>query len=172
MDFLFLLVLFFIIFSVVKSEAGKAKARQLPPPAFFDPSQVPPEHVIQLGPVPAAVLLAAGSHEESSSEQWRDEVAGDTELDATGATPAEVVSLESTDVVLPPEPQGHGVISMEHEVDWEAEHTRFHKRYVDVRPADRTPAHGLMDELRDPATLRRAVLMAEVLGPPKSMRGR
>lgn len=173
MDFLFLLFLFFIIFSVVKSEAGKAaKAKQLPPPAFFDPSQVPPEHVIQLGAAPAAVLPAGGSREESSSEHWWDEVAGDREMDATGTVPAEVVSLESTEVAVPAEVQAPVVVSLEQEVDWEAEHTRFHQRYVDVRPADRAPAHGLMDELRDPASLRRAVLLAEILGPPKSMRGR
>jgi hypothetical protein len=172
MDFLFLLFLFFIIFSVVKSEARKTAAKQLPPPAFFDPSQVPPEHVIQLDAAPAAVLPAGGSREESSSEQWWDEVAADTELDATGATPAEVVSLESTEVVIPGEVPAPVVVSLEQEVDWEAEHTRFHQRYVDVRPADRIPAHGLRDELRDPASLRRAVLLAEILGPPKSMRGR
>ncbi|HEU0298108.1 MAG TPA: hypothetical protein VFR37_01615, partial [Longimicrobium sp.] len=151
--------------------AKKSRQQQLPPPAFFDPSQVPAEHVIQLG-APASVLLA-GSHEESSSEQMWDETAGDTELDASGTAPAEVVSLESTDVVIPADAvQGHAVVSLEQEVDWEAEHTRFHQRYVDVHPADRTPAHGLMDELRDPASLRRAVLLAEILGSPKSMRGR
>ena len=59
---------------------------------------------------------------------------------------------------------------METEVDWNAEHDRFHKRYVDARPESRPAVHGLMDELRDPAGARRAVLLAEILGPPVSMR--
>ena len=171
MDFLFLLFLVFIIWSVVRAEAKKAKAKQLPPPAFFDRSQVPAEHQLVLGQAPAAALSAGASAEESTSEQWRDEVAGDTELGITEA-PGQPVTLETEVVIPPPVTAGHGVLSLEHEVDWEAEHTRFHHRYVDVRSADRTPAHGLMDELRDPAALRRAVLLAEILGPPKSMRGR
>ncbi|HEX2078160.1 MAG TPA: hypothetical protein VHG08_10645 [Longimicrobium sp.] len=174
MEFLVLLIFGWVFFSIVRAAARQSQQQQnkLPPPAFFDPSQVPPEHRMEVVDTPAAVLPAGASREESSSEHWWDEVAGDTELDATGAAPAEVVSLESTEVVIPGEVQAPPIVSLEQEVDWEAEHTRFHQRYVDVHPADRTPAHGLMDELRDPATLRRAVLLAEILGPPKSMRGR
>lgn len=173
MDFLFFLFVIFIIVSVVRSNAEKAKARQPPPPAFFDRSQVPAEHQLVLAEAPAAELPAGASSEESSSEQWRDELAGDRELDSTGATPAEMVSLEATEVAIPePVTAGHGALSLEQEVDWEAEHTRFHRRYVDAGAAGRVPAHGLMEQMRDPAVLRRAVLMAEILGPPKSMRGR
>lgn len=175
MEFLVLLFFGWIFFSIVRSAARQSQQQQqsrLPPPAFFDASQVPAEHRLEVVEAPAAVLAAGASREESSSEQWWDEVAGDRELDAAGTAPAEVVSLESTEVMIPGEVQAPPVVSLEQEVDWEAEHTRFHQRYVDVRPADRAPAHGLMDELRDPAALRRAVLLAEILGPPKSMRGR
>lgn len=172
MEFLVLLFFFFIIFSVVKSEAGKKMAK-LPPPAFYDVSQVPPEHVLHVRGGPAAVLPArTGGLEESTSELMWNELEGDTELDATGQTPMEVVSLERTEVALPVEirPMPSAAVSLEREVDWEAEHDRFHKRYVDVHSAGSAARHGLLDELRDPAALRRAVLMAEILGPPKSLR--
>jgi hypothetical protein len=61
-------------------------------------------------------------------------------------------------------------VTLEHEVDWEVEHERFHQRYVDVHSTGSAARHGLLDELRDPAAVRRAVLMAEILGPPKSAR--
>lgn len=171
MDFLVLLFFFFIIFMVVKSEAGK-KTAKLPPPAFYDLSQVPPEHVLQLGGAPAAVLPArTGGLEESTSELMWNELEGDTEVDATGETPVEVVSLEPTEAMsVEARPMPEAAVTLEHEVDWEAEHDRFHKRYVDVHSTGSAARHGLLDELRDPAALRRAVLMAEILGPPKSLR--
>ena len=170
MEFLVLLFFFFIIFSVVKSEAGK-KMSKLPPPAFYDVSQVPPEHVLQLGPVPAMLPAPAGGMEESSSELMWDELSGDTELDAAGRTPVEVVSLERTDVMsVEARPLPGAAVSLEHEVDWNAEHERFHRRYVDAHSTGSAARHGLLDEMRDPGALRRAVLMAEILGPPKSLR--
>lgn len=171
MEFLFLLIFFFIIFLVVKSEAGKAKSK-LPPAAFYDPSQIPPEHVLRVGGGPAAVLPARTASEESSSELMWDELSGDTELDATGQTPVEVVSLERTEVALPVEvrPMPSAAVSLEQEVDWEVEHERFHRKYVDAHSTGSAARHGLLDEMRDPGALRRAVLMAEILGPPKSLR--
>ncbi|HEY0017716.1 MAG TPA: hypothetical protein VGC13_15495 [Longimicrobium sp.] len=171
MEFLVLLFFFFIIFSVVKSEAGK-KTPKLPPPAFYDVSQVPPEHVLRVGGAPAATLPArTGSLEESTSELMWDELAGDAERDATIETPVEVVSLERTEgMSVEARPMPEAAVTLEQEVDWEAEHDRFHKRYVDVHSTGSAARHGLLDELRDPAALRRAVLMAEILGPPKSLR--
>lgn len=164
-----------IFWSIVGGAAKKQKAGQLaPPPAeptttdWYSLSQS--EHVRMVGGAPAAVLPARTPTEESTSELLWDETTTDAELDATGATPAEVVRLENTDVVLPAESVAASVVTLEHEVDWEAEHERFHKRYVDVHSAGAAARHGLMDELRDPASLRRAVLMAEILGPPRSLR--
>jgi hypothetical protein len=170
MEFLILLFFFFIIVSVVKSEAGKAKAK-LPPAAFYDPSQIPPEHVLRVSGGPAAVLPARTASEESSSELMWDELSGDTEVDSTGVTLAEVVSLERTDVMsVEARPMPAEAVTLEHEVDWEVEHELFHRKYVDGHSAGSAARHGLLDEMRDPGALRRAVLMAEILGPPKSLR--
>lgn len=173
MEFLVFLFIGWIIWSVVGAAAKAQKAR-LPPaeptlPDWYVLAES--EHVRMVGGgKPAAVLPARTAAEESSSELMWDELAGDSELDATGATPAEVVSLESTDVVLPTEAVAVSTETLEHEVDWEAEHELFHRRYVDVHSTGAAARHGLLDELRDPASVRRAVLMAEILGPPKSAR--
>lgn len=169
MEFLILLFIGWMIWSAVDNAAKKQKAK-LPPAALYDPAKVPPEHVLQVAG-PPAVLPVFGASEESSSELLWDEAAGDTEVDATGATPAEVVALEATTEMsvqaraLPGE-----AVSLEHEVDWDAEHERFHRKYVDGHSAGSAARHGLLDEMRDPGGLRRAVLMAEILGPPKSLR--
>lgn len=183
MEFLILLFIGWMIWSAVGNAAKNQKAKQLPPPAFYDPSQVPPEHVLRVEPDTSAmltrlrarmqqdaVLPARTASEESTSELMWDELAGDTEVDATGATPTEVVALESTDVVLPTESVTPAVVTLEHEVDWEAEHEIFHRKYVDRHSTGSAARHGLLDEMRDPGALRRAVLMAEILGPPKSLR--
>lgn len=173
MEFLVFLFIGWMIWSVVGA-AARAQKSKLPPPEPTLPdwyALAESEHVRMVGGnKPAAVLPARTPSEESSSELMWDELAGDREIDATGATPAEVVSLESTDVVLPTEPVERPVVTLEQEVDWEAEHERFHRRYVDVHSAGSAARHGLLDELRDPASVRRAVLMAEILGPPRSAR--
>ena len=171
MEFLVLLFIGWIIWSAVGNAAKNARAKQLPPAAFYDPSQAPPEHLLQVGGGPPAVLPARVASEESSSELLWDEAASDQEVDATGAAPAEVVALEATEeraVVLRTMP-GEAV-TLEQEVDWEQEHERFHRKYVDGHSAGSAARHGLLDEMRDRDALRRAVLMAEILGPPKSLR--
>ncbi|HYR07244.1 MAG TPA: hypothetical protein VEQ60_05735 [Longimicrobium sp.] len=171
MEFLIFLFIGWFIWSVVGNAAKNQKAKQLPPPALWDPSQIPPEHVLQVVGGPPAVLPARAASEESTSELMWDETAGDTEVDATGATPAEVVALEATEEMsVAARPMRAEAVSLEHEVDWEAEHERFHRKYVDGHSAGSAARHGLLDEMRDPGALRRAVLMAEILGPPKSLR--
>ncbi|WP_420126091.1 hypothetical protein [Longimicrobium sp.] len=174
MEFLVLLFIGWFIWSVVKTAQG-AKAKQLPPPGeptvtdWYALSQS--EQVRMVGPAPAAVLPARTAAEESSSELLWDELAGDTELDAGGTAPVEVVALEVIEersVAVRPLPGA--AVSLEHEVDWEAEHERFHRKYVDGHSAGSAARHGLLDEMRDPGALRRALLMAEILGPPKSLR--
>lgn len=172
MEFLILLFIGWIIWSAVGNAAKNARAK-LPPqeptvPDWYTLAQS--EHVRMVGAPAPAVLSARVAGEESTSELLWDETATGRELDASGATPAEVVSLESTDVALPSESVTAPVVTLEQEVDWEAEHERFHQRYVDAHSTGSAARHGLMDELRDPAVLRRAVLMAEILGPPKSAR--
>lgn len=167
MGFLVFLVFVFIVISVMRDAAAKKQAKIVLPPDFFGTHTLPPEHVRYLGPVPAAVLPARTGVEESSSELIGDETAFDHDLNL-GA--AEVVSLEQGARSVAPRALPDRSSTMETEVDWNAEHERFHKRYVDVRPENRPAMHGLMDELRDPAGARRAVLLAEILGPPVSMR--
>lgn len=170
MEFLVLLFIGWIIWSAVGNAAKNAQAKQLPPAVLYDPTQVAPEHLLQVAGGPAAVLPVFGSSEESSSELLWDEAAGDQEVDATGATPVEVVALEATEemsVVARPMP-GEAV-TLEHEVDWEQEHVLFHQKYVDGHSAGSAARHGLLDKMRDRDALRRAVLMAEILGPPKSL---
>ncbi len=70
----------------------------------------------------------------------------------------------------PPPPQ---VVSMEAlEVDREAEHVRFHDRYVaPSRPPIRSvPRAPLAAQMHDPNELRRAIILQEVLGPPRALR--
>jgi hypothetical protein len=174
MEFLILLFIGWMIWSAVATAAKKGKDG-LPPgeptvPDWYKLAEASLDKVRMVSPPPPALLPARTATEESSSELLWDETAGDTELDASGATPAEVVSLESTEVAIPAERAAPALVSLEHEVDWEVEHENFHRRYVDGHSAGSAARHGLLDELRDPAVLRRAVLMAEILGPPKSAR--
>ncbi len=114
--------------------------------------------------------------EESSSEPT-----DLTVYDAEEAIPEEetVVSLEpvgssgwdagtrahTADTVAEPKP-------LEAEVDWTQEHERFHQRYMSGgKPAGSgRRASPTLRRLRDPATLRQAILMAEILGPPRGER--
>lgn len=174
MEFLILMFIGWIIWSAVSNAARKPPA-QLPPPQQPTTTDwytlAGSEHVRMTGPAPAAVLPARAAGEESTSELMWDELAGDRELDASGAVPADLVTLERTDIAIPAEQVAPAVVSLEQEVvDWEAEHERFHKRYVDQHSAGSAARHGLVDEMRDPGALRRAVLMAEILAPPKSLR--
>jgi hypothetical protein len=174
MGFIVFMIVLWIIISVVAQNANKAKqarAQSQLPPDFFGTFNVPPEHVRQVGGAPAAVLPARVPGEESTSELMWDETAADHDLNLDHA---EVISLEPTEVAdlsVEARPSRGPAQSLETEVDWEAEHERFHKRYVDVRAPTPAAAHGLLDDLRDPAIARRAVLMAEILGPPVSLRG-
>ncbi|CAN5547732.1 hypothetical protein BH24GEM3_BH24GEM3_27100 [soil metagenome] len=70
----------------------------------------------------------------------------------------------------PPPPQ---VVSMEAlVVDREAEHVRFHDRYVvpSRPPAGRIRHPPLAAQIHDPKELRRAIILNEVLGLPRALR--
>ncbi|HEV3051310.1 MAG TPA: hypothetical protein VGX50_13435, partial [Longimicrobium sp.] len=136
MEFLVFLFIGWILWTAVGNAARNQKAKQLPPPAFYDPSQVPPEHQRLVGaPEPdtsamlerlrarmqqEAMFPVLGSSEESTSELMWDEAAGDAEVDATGATPAEVVALEATEgMSVKARPMPGEAVTLESEVDWE-----------------------------------------------------
>ncbi|HEX2095608.1 MAG TPA: hypothetical protein VHG28_24640 [Longimicrobiaceae bacterium] len=55
------------------------------------------------------------------------------------------------------------------QVDRAAEHERFHQRYLQEAPAPRH-REALAGQLRSRGELRRAILLAEVLGPPRALR--
>lgn len=173
MGFLIFLVVMFILVTAIRNvEARKKQATVVLPPDFFGLQALPPEHVRHVGGGTAMVsapgmVPAARMGEESSSELPADETAFDHDLDLSAA---EVVSLEAVPAMsTAPRPLPVRA-ALEREVDWDAEHDRFHKRYVDAKAPAAPVAHRLVDELRDPAGARRAVLMAEILGPPVSMR--
>jgi hypothetical protein len=172
-----LLVIFWIVSGIVGAARGAAK--KVPPPDVFQAVAVPPEHVRHIA-APAVIAPPAGRFavfEESTSELDADELAGDTELQLYRQAQAEVRSMEpldSREVVLTTteaRPLPALAESLEHEVDWTVEHERFHQRYVDRKAPAHHAQRGLMDDMRDPAMLRRAVLMAEILGPPVGLHG-
>lgn len=169
MEFLILLFVGWILWSIVGAAARTADAKnQLPPPAGYDASQVPPEHVLHVVPAPPALLPARGGPEESSSELMWEEVEADSEIDEPGV---QVVSLESVaPMSVEARPLPVEAVTLEREVDWDAEHERFHRLYMAGHSTGSAARHGLLDQMRDPGALRRAVLMAEILGPPKSLR--
>ena len=169
MGFLVTVFLVFVVISLLRRAGEAAKrARNALPPELWDPSAIPQAHVLRVAGGPADVIPARVASEESSSELLADETRYDHDL----ALAEEGTPLERAEVVLSTEarPLPEAPVTLEHEVDWEQEHELFHRRYVDARPVEAHTAHGLMDELRDPHAARRAILLAEILGPPLSMR--
>ena len=172
-----LLVIGWIISGIVG--AARRAPKKVPGPDVFQPVVVRPEHMRQIGTL-AVITPPQGRFavfEESTSELETDELAGDTELQLYREAQAEVRSMEPLDsrevVLMSTEARLVPVRaeSLEQEVDWTVEHERFHRRYVDRKAPAHHAQHGLMDDMRDPAMLRRAVLMAEILGPPVGLRG-
>jgi hypothetical protein len=169
---IFLAFLWFVI-SVIRNGVNQVKQVKsqvvVPPPDWFATTeQLPESHVRRVGPPPLPGSVQPGGEESTSELMWDEEVAGhDLNLDH-----AEVVSLERDvpALTLIPRPLPEAPASLEAEVDWGREHERFHQRYVDARPQTQPTVRGLMDDLRDPAGARHAVLLAEILGPPVSMR--
>ncbi|MEW5926536.1 MAG: hypothetical protein AB1941_03555 [Gemmatimonadota bacterium] len=112
--------------------------------------------------------------EEDEEELVDDEegIAGDHDLAADSIHTREAISLEPVTEVegmLRPLPQA--VVALDtSEVDRAREHLRFHDKYFKAAPPPPRPDR-LADHLRSRAEVRRAVLLAEVLGPPRSLRG-
>jgi hypothetical protein len=86
--------------------------------------------------------------------------------------PIEAISLEQFDEVPVPvvlERAMREAVPEPVEIDRAAEHVRFHGRFpAPVQPA--APSETLPEHLRKPGELRRAILLAEVLGPPRALR--
>jgi hypothetical protein len=114
------------------------------------------------------------TEEEDAFEEGAEEegVAGDHDLAADSIHTREAVSLEPVTAAeglvraLPEAPVGLDTVP----VDWNREHVRFHDKYFKAAPPP-PRADRLADHLRSRAEVRRAILLAEVLGPPRSLRG-
>lgn len=117
------------------------------------------------------------------SEEWGAWPGIETEEDAPGGEeevePVRVVTLEDAgrEQGLPTEEAPASfttVVSLEPtRVDWVAEHARLRERVVVVppppppRPAETSSPAA---RLRDPRELRRALIAAEILGPPRALK--
>ncbi|HEX5725892.1 MAG TPA: hypothetical protein VFX98_10535 [Longimicrobiaceae bacterium] len=198
MDWFFVVwVAFIILVSVISNARQEARKRgQLPPmqrqggPPLPAPprAQLPGgEYRTPTGEVvlPRVVVVGAPPQdgrfagwgawpgEESTSEEVLDEAEpeeGTAPTESAAAT-LEVAETDRWQAGLEEIPAGHGVVSLEQEtVDWTREHERFHQRYVDAAGTPLPATHGALDVLREPNALRKAVLLAEVLGPPRALR--
>lgn len=116
----------------------------------------------------------AASHEESSSET---EDLEDGVISMEPVTQADDRSLEP--VGTPSWERGareeraapvRAVLETP-EVDWNAEHERFHRKYVDGQPPTAAQARSsILAGMRGRHGLRQAILAAEILGPPRALR--
>ncbi len=115
-----------------------------------------------------------GAPEDAEDEEEVEDeeaIVGDHDLAADSIHTREAISLEpvtATEVALRPLPEAP--VALDAEVDRSREHLRFHDKYF--KPAPPPPRlDRLADHLRSRAEVRRAILLAEVLGPPRSLRG-
>ena len=115
-----------------------------------------------------------GAPEEAEDEEEVEDeeaIVGDHDLAADSIHTREAISLEpvtASEVALRPLPEAP--VALDAEVDRSREHLRFHDKYF--KPAPPPPRlDRLADHLRSRAEVRRAILLAEVLGPPRSLRG-
>jgi hypothetical protein len=179
-----ILILIFVALSLLGSVAEKVKKGDAPPAPPPSSAQRLPDGSVLLGSgrtIPADSpeveafwwLPAPASPEESSSEteDLEDGVISMEPVDlveGAAAEPVETASWMATAQAPRPEPVRAGLEMAE--VDWNAEHDRFHRRYVDGQPAPAEHHAGTLAGLRGPGALRRAVIAAEILGPPRSLR--
>ncbi len=141
-------------------ESGGATPARLPAPVAV------PEPVGGWGDWP-------GDEEADEEDEALDEVAGDHDLDVDSIHTAEALSLEpisASEGVVRALPAPLPAALDAPAVDRRAEHERFHRKVAGpAAPAPRPDR--LADHLRSRAEVRRAILLAEVLGPPKSLQG-
>jgi hypothetical protein len=116
-----------------------------------------------------------GAPEAAEDEEYTEDeeaIVGDHDLAADSIHTREAISLEpvtASEVALRPLPEAPvGLDTLE--VDRGREHLRFHDKYFKAAPPPPRPDR-LADHLRSRDEVRRAILLAEVLGPPRSLRG-
>lgn len=176
MDWLSLLLIALVVISVIRKVYQGMQTMPAPrgggarPLPGGDPEPLPLEAAPSSwssgwGDWPGALpeLVDEAEAEEASWEAVTETTAGVPIL--VPELPVEVpVRLEAETVALP-------VISLEPlEVDREAEHHRLHQRLRAAPPAPPLrPRRASAPRLRSRAELRRAVVLAEMLGPPRAL---
>lgn len=158
-------LLLFIVLPLLQGLAGRMRR----PPADGEPSASLPE-IVTREPDAAPV------DDTSAWDAWFEPHAGEAgqgeERLAEEIQPVEAISLEQFDEAPVPvvlERVVHMAAPEPVEIDRDAEHVRFHSRFpTAVQPPARSET--LPERLRRPGELRRAIILAEVLGPPRSLR--
>ena len=179
MEFFAFLFLVFIAVQVVKGLGKHAQTAQKLPPGT-EPSAVAVGEdgmqVVRIGPLTLRIPLEAPESAPppalAAPDPWWDEAHAEPEGPDVDAA---VYAPESVALSVAPRPLPAVPAALDVEVDRDAEHARFHTR---IDPPRRSPpARGLprrtsspLADLRDPAALRRAVVAAEILGPPRALR--
>lgn len=165
-------VVFILLFIILPLIQGLAERRR--GPSNQEPSATLPD-------IATREPEATPADETSAWDAWFEPNAGNTrqlevgqgeERLAEEIPPFEAISLEQFDEVPVPvvlERVIPDALPEPVEIDRTAEHARFHSRFpVVVQPSPRSET--LPERLREPGELRRAILLAEVLGPPRSLR--
>jgi hypothetical protein len=155
------------------------------------PDALPPPEAEPYGEEPARIPAPAGARRDAPGDwsagwgEWpgmeteEDEEAAAVEEaraagvpDPEGIHTAEAVSLEPVTPVVYQRPLPAPVASLDLvEVDRKAEHERLHRRFArPAAPPARARPDRLADHLRTRRELRRAILLTEVLGPPRALR--
>jgi hypothetical protein len=166
-EFLFFLFVLFVAFNVVRGFAAEAGKKRLTPPPEPEPWRLEEAaHTYRLG---------SGAAPAAQDPWWE---VSDPEALPVIEVPREPepVDLVVYDDVagtmsVAPRPLPAQPVALDVEVDRTAEHARLHAR-ID-RPPPRVedlPRAPRLTVFHGPGALRRAILAAEVLGPPRALR--
>ena len=166
---------FLLLFIVLPLLQGLAERARRPPPDQ-EPSASLPGIITREPEAPSADGTSAWDawFEPNAGNAPQVEAAQGEERLAEEIHPFEAISLEQFDEPTTPTvleqatreavPEPELVV-----IDRAAEHHRFHARYL--APVEAVAmVETLPERLRRPGELRRAILLAEVLGPPRSLR--
>ena len=180
MDIIELLVLLaFILFPLLQALLEKMGVGQRPEPPSpaGEAEDEAGEVAVERAPVRASADVPEEANWSSGWGSWpgeqleelaAEEVVTEEEADELIAYQERLSQREATEAARTTVP----VVSMEPlEVDRAAEHRRFHERVVTKRPPRApAPSERLHSLLSDQSEIRRAVLLSEILGPPRSLR--
>lgn len=178
--FTVLLFVIFIVLPLLQQFLGKDKPSQ--PPS----SEQRDEWDWELPPMPESgerngrdVPRPARSESEPIGAKdvggWGGEISDVADEEIGGTLGTEDIPPTERTLELPPlQPRTQPrVVSLEAlEIDRAAEHKRFHDRFVAPAPPAMRPRRGVrsFSALRNPREIRRAIILAEVLGPPRAIR--